>query len=303
MASPQADAVKALIKQFQSQVLGGEPTLESMRAGGEAMGHMTAEPAGVEYTAVDAGGVPAQWVDMPGVDRHRVLLYVHGGGYVICSSNSHRKLAGHLGAAAGCRALAIDYRMAPEHPHPAPVNDALAAYRWLLAQGFSHDSIAIAGDSAGGGLTMATLVAIRDAGVPAPCAAVGMSPWVDLEGTGESMRTKAGVDLLIQREALQPMAAMFLAGQDPHTPLAAPLYADLTGLPPVYLQVGGDETLLDDSTRLATRLAAAGNAVRLDVFPEMQHVFQINAGNLPEADDAVSRTGAFLRTRFGRSIG
>jgi monoterpene epsilon-lactone hydrolase len=300
MASPQADAIKALIKQFQAQVLGGKPTLESMRAGGEGMAHMTAEPAGVEYTAVDAGGVAGQWVDMPGVDKRRVLFYVHGGGYVICSSNSHRKLVGHLAAAAGCRGLAIDYRLAPEHPHPTPVNDALASYRWLLAQGFDHNAIAISGDSAGGGLTMATLVAIRDAGLPAPCAGVALSPWVDLEGTGESVRTKASVDLLIHGEGLKMMAAMFLAGQDPRTPLAAPLYADVSKLPAVYIQVGGDEVLLDDSTRLATVLAAAGNAVRLDVFPEMQHVFQINAGNLPEADDAVARIGAFLQTRFGR---
>jgi monoterpene epsilon-lactone hydrolase len=147
---------------------------------------------------------------------------------------------------------------------------------------------------------MATLIAIRDAGLPAPCAGVAMSPWVDLEGTGESVRTKASVDLLVQGEALKMMAAMFLAGQDPRTPLASPLHADLSKLPAVYIQVGGDETLLDDSTRLCTRLAAAGNAVRLDVFPEMQHVFQINAGNLPEADDAVARIGAFLQTHFGR---
>ncbi len=299
MASPQAEAIKAMIRQFQAQVLGGTPTLESMRAGGEAMGNMTAEPAGAEYSAVDAGGIAAQWVDVPGADKRRVLLYLHGGGYVICSPNSHRKLVGHLAAAAGCRALVIDYRLAPEHPHPAAVDDALAAYRWLLAQGFGHESIAVAGDSAGGGLTIATLVAIRDAGLPSPCAAVVMSPWVDLEGTGDSIRTKASVDLLVQGEALKMMASMFLAGKDARTPLACPLYAEVSRLPPVYVQVGGDETLLDDSTRLATRLAAAGNAVRLEVFPEMQHVFQINAGNVPEADDAVARSGAFLRGRFG----
>jgi monoterpene epsilon-lactone hydrolase len=299
MASLQADTIKAQLKQFHSQVLLGEPTLESMRAGGESLAYMTAEPMGVEYTPVNAGGVPAQWVDMPRVDRRRVLLYVHGGGYVLCSSNSHRKLVAHIAAAAGCRALAIDYRLAPEHPHPAPVNDAVAAYRWLLSQGFGHDDIAISGDSAGGGLTMGALVAIREAGLPAPCAGVAMSPWVDLEGTGDSMRTNAKVDLLVQAGGLKMMAAMFLAGQDPRTPLASPLHADLSRLPPVYIQVGGDETLLDDSTRLATRLAAAGNPVRLDVFPEMQHVFQMYAGNLPEADGAVARVGAFLRTRFG----
>jgi epsilon-lactone hydrolase len=164
---------------------------------------------------------------------------------------------------------------------------------------FDPRRLAIAGDSAGGGLTIATLVKLRDDGVALPAAAVALSPWVDLEGTGGSMRTNADVDVLVDPTALRQMADLFLAGGDPRDPLAAPLYADLRGLPPLYLQVGGDETLLDDSCRLASRAGAAGVEVRLDVFAEMQHVFQVFVGAMPEADDAVARIGAWLRPRLG----
>jgi epsilon-lactone hydrolase len=228
------------------------------------------------------------------------VLYLHGGGYVILSMRSHTRLVAHIATAAGCRALNVDYRLAPEHPHPAAVDDALAAYRWLLDQGIEPRNVAISGDSAGGGLTLATLLAIKEAGLPQPAAAVPMSPWVDLEGIGESMDKMAEVDLMVQREGLKQMADMYLNGGDARHPTAAPLYGDLRGLAPLYIQVGGDETLLDDSTRLATRAAHAGVEVRLDVFPEMQHVFQVMAGQIPEADDAVARIGAFLRERFGR---
>ena len=278
------------------------PTLAEQRAasmaGISAMGTM---PDGVAVNDIELpGGIPAQWVTPDGADPSKVVMYLHGGGYVILSMRSHTRLVAHIASAAGCRALNVDYRLAPEHPHPAAVDDALAAYRWLLDQGVEPGNIAISGDSAGGGLTLATLLAIKDAGLPQPAAAVPMSPWVDLEGIGESMDAKAEHDLMVQRDGLKQMADMYLNGADARHPTAAPLYGDLRGLAPLYIQVGGDETLLDDSTRLASRAAHAGVEVRLDVFPEMQHVFQVMAGQVPEADDAVARIGAFLRERLGR---
>ena len=299
MASPQAEAVKDALRQLAEQVDGGTPTLEEQRAGGEQFAALTSEPDGVSYTPVDVGGIRGLWIDPDGAALDRAILYVHGGGYVICSVESHRKMIGHLAKAVGCRALAIDYRLAPEHPHPAPVQDTAAAYRWLLDQGFSPSHLAISGDSAGGGLTLATLLKLRDDGVPLPAAAVPLSPWVDLEATGQSMRTRADVDLMVAEAGLKAMADAFLQGGDPRDPLAAPLHGDLKGLPPLYIQVGDEETLLDDSIRLADKAHRKGVEVRLDVFPGMQHVFQISAGNVPEADEAIARIGLWLRPRLG----
>jgi acetyl esterase/lipase len=241
--------------------------------------------------------VPAEWVVAPGADARRVILYLHGGGYTIGSINTHRELAARLSRAAAARVLVIDYRLAPEHPHPAAVDDATAAYRWLLANGVDPARIVVAGDSAGGGLTVATLVALRDAHTPLPAAGVCLSPWVDLEGSGESMTTKAAVDPMVQRDGLLKMAAAYLAGQDARTPLAAPLYANLSGLPPLLIQVGTAETLLDDSTRLAERARKAGVNVTLDPWEDMIHVFQAFATYLPEARQAIDRIGEFVKQR------
>ncbi len=300
MASAEAEAMKALLMQFQEEVLGRdeEPTLEEMRLGGEGFGEMTAEPEGVSWHDERVGGVDCKWAVPEGGSGDRVLQYVHGGGYVIGSTEAYRKFTGHLAATLGCRVLSVDYRLAPEHPHPAAVDDSTAVYRALLDD-HSPQHLAIAGDSAGGGLTIATLMKLRDENLPLPCAAVSLSPWVDLEGTGASMQTKAAVDLLVGADGLKLMAEMFLAGQDGHDPYASPLYGDLSGLCPLYLQVGGDETLLDDSTRLAAGAAAAGVEVRLDTFPEMQHVFQMAVGNVPESGEAVARIGDWLRPRLG----
>jgi epsilon-lactone hydrolase len=298
MASAQAEAVKDMLRQFGAAESDSSVTLEQLRANGATFGELTTEPDGVTYEDVDADGVPAMWVVPDGAAQDRVLQYVHGGGYVICSAATHRRLVGHIAKAAGVRALNVDYRLAPEHPHPAAVDDSVTAYRWLLAQGLQPEHLAIAGDSAGGGLTIATLVALRDLGVPLPAAAVPISPWVDLEGTGESMTTRAHVDLLVNAAGLKIMADHFLGGQDPRHPLAAPLHADLAGLPSLYIQVGDEETLLDDSRRIEANARAAGVDVTVDVFPEMQHVFQMGAGNVPESDEAVARIGAFLREKL-----
>jgi acetyl esterase/lipase len=298
MASPQAEAIKEQLRVFAGS-LDPSASLDDMRSSYETFSSLTGDPPGVRWTEVDAGGVPAIWADPADGASDRVLQYVHGGGYVIGSAPYYRKFTGHLANALGCRVLNVDYRLAPEHPHPAPVLDSTTAYRWLLDQGYEPAHIAISGDSAGGGLTVATLLSIRQNGLPMPAAAMPLSPWVDMEGTGESMTSRQERDVLVQAETIKGMADAFLQGQDARDPLAAPLHADLSGLCPLYIQVGDDETLLDDSVRLAERAKAAGVDVRLDVFPEMQHVFQMAAGTMPEADEAISRLADWVRPRLG----
>jgi epsilon-lactone hydrolase len=256
-------------------------------------------PDGVIGTPVLAGDVPAEWIDPPDGIDDRVVLYLHGGGYVAGSIDSHRNLTGHLAVAMGCRILALDYRLAPEHPHPAPVTDAVAGYRWVLDQGVTPDHVVIAGDSAGGGLTMATLLRSRDEGLPMPAAAVPMSPMVDLEATGESMTTRADVDPMIDRAMALEIVQLFIGDGDRRDPYAAPLHGDLTGLPPLLIQVGDAEVLLDDAVRLADAARAAGVDVTLEVWPEMVHVFQASAGFMPEADAAIERIAEFCRPKLG----
>jgi acetyl esterase/lipase len=298
VASTQADAIKDQLRAFAAN-LGPGLELAEVRASYQTFASLTTTPAGVTWTEVDAGGVPAIWAEPAGGSPDRVLQYVHGGGYVIGAAEYYRNLTGHLAAAVGCRVLNVDYRLAPEHPHPCAVEDSTATYRWLLDQGLEPRHLAISGDSAGGGLAVATLLSIRKEGMPQPAGAVPLSPWVDLEGTGGSMTTNAALDVLVGAEGLKGMAEAFLQGCDARDPLAAPLHADLAGLCPLYIQVGGDETLLDDSTRLADKAKADGVDVRLDVFPDMQHVFQMAAGNMPEADEAIARIAAWLRPRLG----
>lgn len=249
----------------------------------------------VATTEVLAGGRPALWIRTPAVREDRTVLYLHGGGYAMGSAHAYRDLTSRIGRAAGARVLVPDYRLAPEHPFPAAVEDAVASYRWLLAQGALPDRIVIAGDSAGGGLTLATLVALRDRGDPLPAAGVCASPWVDMEGTGASMNSRAAVDPLMERAAVQQMAALYLAGADPRSPLAAPLHADLAGLPALLIQVGECETLLDDAVRVAARARAAGVEVTLEEVEGMPYVWHFFASLLPEARDAIGRIDDFVR--------
>jgi phosphinothricin tripeptide acetyl hydrolase len=270
----------------------------SMRASMEAVMGAIPAPDGVELEAVDAGGVPAEWTTPAGSESGRVIVYLHGGGYALGSIRTHRPLAARLASAAGAKVLSVAYRLAPEHPHPAAVEDAVAAYRHVVASGVAPSRIAIAGDSAGGGLTLACLVALRDAGDPLPAAGVCISPWLDLTCSGESWQTKADVDPLLQGPQIQMMADAYLAGADPTTATASPLFADLSGLPPVLVQVGTCERLLDDSTRFAERARAAGVDVELDVWEDMIHVWHAFADLLPEGREAIDRVAAYLAARL-----
>lgn len=249
---------------------------------------------GATYESVDVDGVPSLWVTAPGVSTDRVILYFHGGGYVLGSLRSHQDLTARISKAADARVLYIDYRMGPEDPFPAAVDDAVTAYRWLLTQGHDASRIAVSGDSAGGGLTVATLVSLRDSGDPLPASAVCISPWVDLEGVGESMITNIEVDPTVKKEGLVEMAEAYLGGADPRTPLAAPIYADLQGLPPMLIQVGGVETLLDDSTRLAKNAQDAGVDATLEVADDMFHVWHAFAPMLDEGQEAIDRLGTYI---------
>jgi acetyl esterase/lipase len=297
MASPELQLV---LQMLVGNPLAGERSPTEMRDGLEAMvGTFALEPD-VRVEPVTVAGLPAEWITSDAVEPSHVIRYLHGGGYVVGSLNTHRDLAARLGRAAGARVLAIDYRLAPEHPHPAAVDDAVAAYRWLRTQGIAPAHLAIAGDSAGGGLTIATLIALRDLAEPLPSAAVCFSPWVDLEATGASMDTNLD-DPMLNRALILHFARFYLGDGtiDPRTPLAAPLHADLAGLPPLLIQASRHEVLLDDATRIAEKARRAGVACDLDLTDEVPHVWQIFAGILPEGQQALDRAGAFLRRRLG----
>jgi len=286
-----------LVTLLRSRPAPEKPDIALSRAGFEKMADFLGGAPDAKCEKVDAGGVPAEWVAAPGCDPTRAVLYLHGGGYAIGSINTHRRLAYDIAAASGARVLLIDYRLAPEHPFPAAVDDAAKAWRWLLKQGFDTGRLAIAGDSAGGGLAIATLVNLRDQKLGLPACAVAISPWVDMEGLGNSITARAAQDPMVQKAGLTWMAGMYLNGADPRTPLAAPLHADLKGLPPILIQVGTAETLLDDSTRIAEKLHGAGVDVRLAIWPNMLHVFPLFAPVLSEGRDGCVEIGAFIRSK------
>jgi acetyl esterase/lipase len=231
----------------------------------------------------------------------RVLLCIHGGGFVSGSIYTHRKMFGHLAKATGARALLVEYRLLPEGgAYPVPVDEVEAAYRWLLDQGTAAGHVAFAGDSVGGWLAVTVQLRARDQGLPLPAAAMLLSPAVDMEVNGESFDTNRDKDPFFQRELVRGLVRSFLGGAgDLRDPLVNPLHADLTGLGPVYIQVGGDETLLDDARLLDEHARKAGVDVRLDVFPGMLHTFQMAAGRAPEADDAIRRMAAWVRPKLG----
>lgn len=253
----------------------------------------TPVPTGVSIEPVDAGGVPGFWFTPSDAREDRALLYLHGGGYVMGSVATHRSLIARLARATGVRCLGLDYRLAPEHPFPAAIEDVVAVHGWLRARGLAPERITFAGDSAGGGLVLGSLVALRDAGEPLPAAAIALSPLADLELTGASV-ARVGDDPLVPVEGTRRMAAAYLAGGgDPRDPRASPIHADFRGFPPLLIEVGTREILLDDARRVAERARRAGVEVELFVGEGLTHVWPLHP-QLPEAAESIERMARFV---------
>jgi monoterpene epsilon-lactone hydrolase len=261
-----------------------------------------APPVGdCSITAVDAGGVPAIWVDPPGELHTRVVIYLHGGGYIWMSAQTHRGVMAAVATAADVRALGVNYRRAPEHPYPAAVDDVVTVYRWLLEQGTKPEQIAIAGDSAGGGLVIAALLALREQGSHLPAAGICVSPWTDLRVTGSTADTAP--DPVVSGAALRSMAGVYLAGADPTLPTASPLYADLSGLPPLLIQVGTRESLLDDARRFVRKARADGVSTTYVEHPDVIHMWLVFDPDIPESQEAFRLIGEFVKHHLPRAVG
>jgi acetyl esterase/lipase len=290
MPSPEHEAVVAML---QAAPLTEAPSLEEQRANYDAMlsatpvgDDVTVEPVTIEHIAADMVSVPSSAAD-------RVILYLHGGGYVIGSNVAYRGFTGRLARATSSRVCVVDYRLAPEHPFPAALDDAVMAYSWLRRQGYAANRIVIAGDSAGGGLTLATLLKLRESGEPLPAGAVTLSPWSDLAGTGATLAPGAVDDPLVQGDAIGGMAGMY-APNDLTNPLASPLYGDYAGLPPLLIQVGGREVLLDDAVRVRDKARAAGVDVTYFEGDGLIHVWPVLAEDAPESEAALNQIGEFV---------
>ena len=298
MPSVQARLARKLLRR---QLAGwSEGEIAQQRERQAATSRFARLPKSVRHQPVVVDGIPAEWITIPEATAG-VLLYLHGGAYCLGSVATHRELLARLVKVTRCRALAIDYRLAPEHPFPAALEDTKAAYRWLLAQGHVPEGIVLAGDSAGGGLAIAALVALRDAGTPLPAAALCLSPWFDLTLRGDSIQTQAAADPVLDAASLGRYARAYAADAPLEHPLISPLYADLRGLPPLLIQVGTTEILLDDATRLAEAAREAGVAVTLQTWEGLFHVFQM-ASFLPETQEALVNIAAFLASCRERNL-
>ncbi len=287
---------EAFLKMLKENLKSSHSSVEDARAGWEATAARFPPAADLSYQAELADGVPVEWVEAPGADASRVILYLHGGGYVIGSIPSYREFAGRISRASRARVLLVGYRLAPEHRFPAAVDDSLAACRWLAKKLGGLQRVVIAGDSAGGGLVLAVMVALRDSGEELPSAAVCISPSTDLAKTGESIRTRAHLDPIVQLPSTIAHAQRYLgeAGDATH-PLASPLYARLEGLPPTLIMVGTNEILHDDSTRLAEKALREGVKVTLEIAQDMVHIWPFFAAVLPEGREAVERIGRYVQ--------
>lgn len=294
------DAEITAVRELLSQLRGPDIDpggWEDRRTGMDAFGASAALPDGLIVETVDIAGLEAEILTPVGAVQGRALLYLHGGGYCVGSPRSHRPLAARLAAAIGCPALVPDYRLAPEHRFPAAVDDAVKAYRHLLGEGVEPGRIVIAGDSAGGGLTVATAIAIRDSGLPQPGCLFAISPWANLEQAGAAYAMVLH-DPMLTKEGLQEMADAYLQGEGPAHPLASPALADLHDLPPLLIQVGSQEILASDAALLAERAGLAGVEVRLEVWPEMIHVWHAFAQWLGAGRRAIEEAGAWAKGKL-----
>jgi len=294
MAGPEIAKLKRILRE-KALPPGTQVSLGQRRKGMEKVAFKVADDVGVEEVTV--ADRTAEWLRAPGIQEGRAILYLHGGGYVMGSPHTHRALAGEIARAARAAVLLVDYRLAPESPFPAAVEDGVASLRWLLAQDFAPRHLAIAGDSAGGGLTVATLVSARDQRLPMPGAAVCISPWSDLTCSNESYKTRADADPMVTAD-IGNMANLYLQGADPKNPLASPNFANLRSLPPLLIHVGRDEVLLDDSIKLDQKATADGVDSTLEIWEDMIHVWHAFHPMLPEGKQAIARVGSFLRERW-----
>ncbi|KAF0175820.1 MAG: Alpha/beta hydrolase fold-3 [Rhodobacteraceae bacterium] len=295
--SKEADTLRALYQSWTDQMVANPNlTIANLRSMFDAWGQPALEPASVTYKSDHLGGVEAIWALPVGADTSRVIVYTHGGGFAVGSADSHRKMAGHLARALGVTACILHYRRAPEHAFPAQIEDAVAAYKALLAKGYEAKNLLTAGDSAGGNLAVASVLKFRDLGLPLPGAVIAYSPWLDMALRGKTLETNAATDALVGKPILEAMAGMFLSGAtDPLNPLANPLENDFKGFPPLYITCGGAETLQSDSESLFAKAKAQGVNVALSVVPGMQHVFPALSGRAPEADQELARIAAWYR--------
>lgn len=293
MPSLQSYVFRAITQALSIQMNRRAVSIPQLRALMGMGGNTPRLPRGTTSHTTQADGVPVEWLEPPVTTSPAVMLYLHGGAWTLGWYNSHRWLVAHLGQAAQCRALAVDYRLAPEHPFPAALEDGLTAYRWLLKHGTSPNHLILAGDSAGGNLALAMMLALREAGEPLPAAAVCLSPVTDLAATGESFHTRR--DPLLTPGFLLAMIRHYVGQHDVRHPLISPHYGNLAGLPPVLIQVGQDELLLSDATRLADQARAAGVSAHLAVWPHMWHGWHVFVPYLPEAQNAVQAVGQFVR--------
>jgi epsilon-lactone hydrolase len=296
MNSLQSSTVQMFVKLMRRSLFIHKTETHTHRVSFERLSSITKYPRFVEKEEVKYAGVDAAWFVAAKSSNDKVILYLHGGGYCVGSYNSHRAMIARLARAAGHPVLAINYAKAPENPYPAALDDAVKVYQQMLADGWKN--IFISGDSAGGGLTLATALKLKELGLPMPTALMLISPWTDLTGSGDSVVRKAEVDPLIAPELLEVFAKKYYANNDPKTPLISPLFADLSGLPPTLIQVGTREVLLDDSTRLAKKMKEAGVQVELEIWDHMMHVWHWMAGIIPEGNEAIAKMGAYVQRKF-----
>lgn len=303
MRSVRSHLCRLVVKYLMAPKFDISKSVEDQRKALEVFAKRSLLPANTRIHPVSAEGIPAEWISVGDARNECAVLYLHGGAYNMGSAQTHRELAARICKASGVKSLLVGYRLAPEYPYPAAVDDAVSAYRWLLGNGYSSEDIVVAGDSAGGGLAIATLIRLRDAGDPLPSSAVCLCPWTDLEGAGEAIASLADVDPLLSLNWLRWAARNYVAANNLRSPLVSPVYADLRGLPPMLIQVGSDEILLSDSTRLAERAQDAGVDVTLDVWENMWHVWHMFAGMMPEAKRAIDDVGDFIKNHVGSPQG
>ena len=295
MISLRAKLMKKALQNSIKPLLSPHTSIKTQRLLTDIGLRMNLLPLGTHITPVDIDGLNAEWI----ANKHHnstdtIILYLHGGAYNIGSTKSHRNLTAHLAKASEATILLLDYRLAPEHPYPAALIDAVKAYKWLIDCGHLAEDIVIVGDSAGGGLAVATALSLKDEGLQMPRALGLISPWADMTMSGESVKSKADLDPMIRKDWLDAMINNYATDLPPDSPLCSPIYADLEGLPPVYIQVGSDEILLDDAVRLAQRIESSGGRVNLDVWEDMWHVWHFQAGLIPEANKAIEEMADHL---------